>query len=142
MDFNQFSLAMGGLCVAYNVQATTERLAVYFNGLASISNDAMNFAVTEIIKTRPKFPTVAEIREMANAYRAPVKAIPYKPPEGQTDYGREAAALIAFWSEEKDNGNTVPVRDRLKAMARLADKHQRVDLANIVMEEWEKLSGE
>lgn len=58
-------------------------------------------------------------------------------PQGQSDFGKAASALIS----DLLNGK-MSRRDYLKSCARLADQYQREELAEMVMREWEKLPPE
>jgi hypothetical protein len=61
----RWAVAMAGLFVAFDVEATAERLAIYRAGLADVPLEAFERAVQTAIATRTYFPKVAELRALA-----------------------------------------------------------------------------
>lgn len=66
MHNTTFQKGMAYLSAAYGTELSRERLAVYWDQLAYMDDDAFLATVKAHVATRPRFPAVAELRD---AYR-------------------------------------------------------------------------
>ena len=64
-----FASLMGELGLAFRVDASKEMMAVYWKHLHDRSMYQVGHAITDIIRSGDRFPTVARIRELAGSYR-------------------------------------------------------------------------
>lgn len=133
-------------------------IAAAVGDLLSEPDTAAQMAYDEIIRRNNRLPTIdtviktvqfhgaqirtAEAREREDQERRHRANSPTRLPEGQSEYGRAAAALINKFCDAADRGEIIPARERMKMMARLADKYQRVELAHTIMDEWAMLPAE
>jgi hypothetical protein len=64
-----FASLMGKMGKAFNFTPDKETLSVYFEFLADRSLYQVDRAITEIIRSGDRFPTVSKIRELAGSFR-------------------------------------------------------------------------
>lgn len=132
-------------------------VAVAINDLLSEPDSAAQMAYDEIIRRNNRLPTIDTVIKAVQFHGGQIRSEESREREEQsrkdrqnfpdhipasTEYGRAALALIGSWSKEQGMGRVVPVRERLKAMARIADQFQREELAETVMKEWAALPVE
>ena len=65
----RFASIMGELYKAFGLSPDKQQMLVYFKFLSDRSFYQVESAVTQLIQTGDRFPTVAKIRELASAYR-------------------------------------------------------------------------
>lgn len=61
-----YTLAMGEMCVAFQVEPTTEILNVYWKYLARNTIHQVTGAITTAIATESRFPPVSMLRDLAS----------------------------------------------------------------------------
>lgn len=60
----EFTLLMGELCAAFQVEPTVELMSVYWRHLAGLEVSQIKNAVNALIKTADRFPTVSKFIEI------------------------------------------------------------------------------
>ena len=65
----RFAMLLGKLGMAFGSAPDKETMAVYFEFLSDRSFYQVESAITQLIQTGDRFPSVAKIREIASSYR-------------------------------------------------------------------------
>lgn len=100
-----FFKAMGTLTLAFPVEPSKDRDALYRSALADLSDGAVLAAVVEIVKADHFFPKIARIREIAERSAArEYQAVLAMPTPAERLFGE----IAAVWNRERPEESLSP----------------------------------